>query len=323
MSAPAGATSDRLSPALRTEALEQLLVERELIDPAVMDKFIKTYEQDVGPLNGAKVVARAWTDPEYREWLLRDGTAAIKDMGFGGPQGEHMVVARADRRRPPRRRLHPVLLLPVAGPRAAAELVQGPGLPRGVVRTPRRVLREMGLEVPEGKDIQVWDSSAEVRYLVLPQRPAGTDGWDAEAPRRDRHARRDGRGRRGERPVTAVLDVAGAAAPPRSNGELVFAEPWESRAFGMAVTLADAGVVHLGRVPRRPGRPHRRLGGRPRAGRGLPLLPLLARRPRGPCWWRRARCPAPRWRERSALLAERPSGHDHADGEDHGHGHGH
>lgn len=181
MNAPAGDISGRLSPALRTEALEQLLVERELIDPAVMDKFITTYERDVGPLNGAKVVARAWTDPEYREWLLRDGSAAIKDMGYGGPQGEHMVVVEQTDD------VHHVVVCtlcscypwPILG--LPPSWYKDPAYRAGIVRTPRRVLREMGLDVPEGKDIQVWDSSAEVRYLVLPQRPAGTEDLDAEA----------------------------------------------------------------------------------------------------------------------------------------------
>jgi nitrile hydratase subunit alpha len=172
--------ADRLSPALRTEALEQLLVERGLADPAVMDTFIRTYEQDVGPLNGATVVARAWTDPEYREWLLRDGTAAIADLGFGGPQGEHMVVLEQTDE------VHHVVVCtlcscypwPVLG--LPPSWYKDPAYRAGMVRTPRRVLREMGLEVPEGRRIEVWDSSAEVRYLVLPRRPAGTGDLDAD-----------------------------------------------------------------------------------------------------------------------------------------------
>ncbi|MFC5063050.1 nitrile hydratase subunit alpha [Actinomycetospora atypica] len=172
---------DRPSPALRTEALEQLLVERGLADPAVMDTFIRTYEQDVGPLNGAKVVARAWTDPAYREWLLRDGTAAIADLGFGGPQGEHMVVLEQTDE------VHHVVVCtlcscypwPVLG--LPPSWYKDPAYRAGMVRTPRKVLREMGLEVPEGRRIEVWDSSAEVRYLVLPRRPAGTEGLDADA----------------------------------------------------------------------------------------------------------------------------------------------
>ncbi len=173
--------AERLSPALRTEALEQLLVERELVDPAVMDKFIKTYEQDVGPLNGAKVVARAWTDPDYRAWLLDDGTAAIKEMGFSGPQGEHIVVLEQTDE------VHHVVVCtlcscypwPVLG--LPPSWYKDPAYRSRVVREPRTVLAEMGLEVPTSTRIEVWDSSSEVRYLVLPQRPAGTESWDGDA----------------------------------------------------------------------------------------------------------------------------------------------
>ncbi|GAA4775482.1 nitrile hydratase subunit alpha [Actinomycetospora chlora] len=175
------APARRPEPARRTEALESLLVERGLIDPAVMDKFIKTYEQDVGPLNGAKVVARAWTDPEYRERLLAEGTAAIKELGFAGPQGEHIVVLEQTDE------VHHVVVCtlcscypwPVLG--LPPSWYKDPAYRARVVREPRAVLREMGCEVPEGKKIEVWDSSSEVRYLVLPQQPAGTEGWDAEA----------------------------------------------------------------------------------------------------------------------------------------------
>ena len=173
--------TDRIPPALRTEALEQLLVERELVDPAVMDKFIATYERDVGPLNGAKVVARAWTDPDYRAELLRDGTAAIKEMGFSGPQGEHIVVVEQSDD------VHHVVVCtlcscypwPVLGLPPA--WYKDPAYRARVVREPRTVLAEMGLDVPSDRRIEVWDSSAEVRYLVLPQRPAGTESWDADA----------------------------------------------------------------------------------------------------------------------------------------------
>ncbi len=173
--------TNRIPPALRTEALEQLLVERELVDPAVMDKFIATYERDVGPLNGAKVVARAWTDPDYRAALLRDGTAAIKEMGFSGPQGEHIVVLEQTDD------VHHVVVCtlcscypwPVLGLPPA--WYKDPAYRARVVREPRAVLAEMGLDVPAQRRIEVWDSSAEVRYLVLPQRPAGTASWDAEA----------------------------------------------------------------------------------------------------------------------------------------------
>ena len=174
------APTRRPEPAQRAEALESLLVERGLIDPAVMDKFIKTYEQDVGPLNGAKVVAKAWTDPEYRERLLAEGTSAIKELGFAGPQGEHIVVLEQTDE------VHHVVVCtlcscypwPVHG--LPPSWYKDPAYRARVVREPRTVLHEMGCDVPEGKRIEVWDSSSEVRYLVLPQQPAGTEGWDAE-----------------------------------------------------------------------------------------------------------------------------------------------
>ena len=121
--------ADHIDPAVRAEALASLLIERGLVDQATMDNFIKTYEQSVGPMNGAKVVARAWTDPGYAGRLLADGTAAIAELGFKGPQGEHIVVLREHPRGPPRGGVHALLVLPVAGARAAAVLVQGPVLP--------------------------------------------------------------------------------------------------------------------------------------------------------------------------------------------------
>lgn len=178
MTGPAGG---RLDPALRAEALEQLLTERALVDPAVMDGFIARYENEVGPMNGARVVARAWTDPGYRAWLLRDATAAIADMGFTGPQGEHMVALEQTDR------THHVVVCtlcscypwPVLG--LPPSWYKDPAYRARVVREPRAVLAEMGCAVPADVAISVWDSSAEVRYLVVPQRPAGTEGWDAEA----------------------------------------------------------------------------------------------------------------------------------------------
>ena len=168
-------SSDRISPALRTEALEQLLTERGLVDPGVMDKFIANYETNVGPLNGAKVVARAWTDPEYRARLLADGTAAIKELGIAGPQGEHIVVVENTPE------VHNVVVCtlcscypwPVLG--LPPSWYKDPAYRARVVREPRAVLREMGCELPDSTEIVVRDSSSEVRWLVLPQRPAGTE----------------------------------------------------------------------------------------------------------------------------------------------------
>ena len=167
--------------ALRTEALEQLLTERGLIDPSVMDKFIANYETNVGPLNGAKVVARAWVDPEYKARLLADGTAAIKEVAWGGgANGEHIVVVENTPQE------HNVVVCtlcscypwPVLG--LPPSWYKDPAYRARVVREPRAVLREMGLELPAETRILVRDSSSEVRWLVLPQRPAGTEGLSEE-----------------------------------------------------------------------------------------------------------------------------------------------
>ena len=167
--------------ALRTEALEQLLTERGLIDPSVMDKFIANYETNVGPLNGAKVVARAWVDPEYKARLLADGTAAIKEVAWGGgANGEHIVVVENTPQ------VHNVVVCtlcscypwPVLG--LPPSWYKDPAYRARVVREPRAVLREMGLELPAETQIVVRDSSSEVRWLVLPQRPAGTEELSEE-----------------------------------------------------------------------------------------------------------------------------------------------
>ncbi|MCU1663089.1 MAG: nitrile hydratase subunit alpha [Pseudonocardiales bacterium] len=169
-------STDRIPAALRTEALEQLLTERGLIDPNVMDKFITNYETNVGPLNGATVVAKAWTDPEYRQRLLDDGTAAIKELGFAGSQGEHIVVVENTAS------IHNVVVCtlcscypwPVLG--LPPSWYKDPAYRARVVREPRKVLSEMGLELADDVQITVHDSSSEVRWLVLPERPDGTEG---------------------------------------------------------------------------------------------------------------------------------------------------
>ena len=170
----------RIPPALRAEALEQILVERNLLDTAVMEKLISTYENDVGPLNGAKVVARAWVDPDYKKRLLEDGTAAIAELGYKGPQGEHIVVLE---NRPGVHHLvvctlcscypWPVLGLPPSW-------YKDPGYRAKAVRFPRQLLAEFGLELGDDVEIKVWDSSSEVRYMVLPERPEGTDDMTEE-----------------------------------------------------------------------------------------------------------------------------------------------
>ena len=170
----------RPSPSLRTEALEQLLTERGLVDPSVMDKFIANYETNVGPLNGAKVVAKAWTDPEYRQRLLEEGTSAIKELGFAGPQGEHIVVVENTPT------VHNVTVCtlcscypwPVLG--LPPSWYKDPAYRARVVREPRTVLSEMGLDLADDVEIIVRDSSSEVRWLVLPERPAGTEDLTEE-----------------------------------------------------------------------------------------------------------------------------------------------
>jgi nitrile hydratase len=163
--------------ATRAEALEALLVERGLVSEAAIDAVIAHYEHDVGPMNGARVVARAWVDPDYRARLLADGTAAIAELGYGGAQGEHMVVV------PNAPDVHNVVVCtlcscypwPVLG--LPPTWYKSPEYRSRVVREPRRVLSELGLELDPDVEVRVWDSSAEVRYLVLPERPAGTEGW--------------------------------------------------------------------------------------------------------------------------------------------------
>ena len=126
-------------------------------------------------MNGARVVARAWVDPAYRARLLADGTAAIAELGFGGPEGEHLSGRGEHAGGAQRRRVHAVLLLPVAGARSAAELVQEPAVPRPHGARAARAAARDGSRPPESVEIRVWDSSAEIRYMVLPERPAGSE----------------------------------------------------------------------------------------------------------------------------------------------------
>jgi len=165
----------------RVTALEELLVAKGYLRHEDIDNFVQTYEHDLGPMNGAKVVARAWTDPEYKERLLADGTAAIAELGFGGPEGDHLVVVENGDD------VHHVVVCtlcscypwPVLG--LPPEWYKSAPYRSRVVREPRVVLAEMGCDVPDDVRIEIWDSSAEARYLVLPQRPAGTDDLDEEA----------------------------------------------------------------------------------------------------------------------------------------------
>jgi len=165
---------------LRVRALETLLTEKGYVDPPALDELIETYETKVGPKNGARVVARAWADPDFRERLLNDATAAIAELGFIGRQGEHMVAVENTHD------THnmvvctlcscypwPVLGLPPVWYKSAPYRSRA-------VRDPRGVLAEFGVTLPDDTKIRIWDSTAEVRYLVIPRRPTGTDSWSEE-----------------------------------------------------------------------------------------------------------------------------------------------
>jgi nitrile hydratase subunit alpha len=164
----------------RTRALESILLEKGLLTPEAVDKVVSAYERDIGPLNGAKVVARAWVDPEYKKHLLADGTAAIAELGIGGMQGEHMVAVENTPT------VHNVIVCtlcscypwPVLG--LPPTWYKSPPYRSRLVIEPRQVLKEFGLELDESTEIRVWDSSAEIRYMVLPERPEGTEGMTEE-----------------------------------------------------------------------------------------------------------------------------------------------
>jgi nitrile hydratase len=166
---------------LRVRALQTLLTQKGYIAPAALDEIVDTYQTRIGPRNGARVVARAWSDPAFNDWLLRDASAAIASLGYSGRQGEHMVAL------PNTQQVHnmvvctlcscypwPVLGLPPVWYKSAPYRSRA-------VRDPRGVLADFGVTLPAQQEIRVWDSTAEVRYLVIPQRPAGTEGLDEAA----------------------------------------------------------------------------------------------------------------------------------------------
>jgi nitrile hydratase len=168
-------TAPETGPAVRVKALESLLGEKGLIDPKALDLLVETYEKRIGPRNGARVVARAWVDPAYKARLLRDASAAIAELGFSGVQGEDMMVLENTPA------VHNVVVCTLCScypwPTLGLPPVwykSAPYRSRAVI-DPRGVLREFGLELPPNVEIRVWDTSAEVRYLVLPERPAGTE----------------------------------------------------------------------------------------------------------------------------------------------------
>lgn len=166
---------------VRVRALQTLLTQKGYVDPAALDAIVETYEHEVGPHNGARVVARAWTDASYREWLLQDATAAVADMGYSGRQGEHLVAVANT---PTEHHMvvctlcscypWPVLGLPPVWYKSAAYRSR-------TVREPRAVLADFGVALAPEVAVKVWDSTAEMRYLVLPMQPPGTQGWSAEA----------------------------------------------------------------------------------------------------------------------------------------------
>ncbi|MDB0012593.1 nitrile hydratase subunit alpha [Paracoccaceae bacterium] len=168
-------------PALRVKALESLLVEKGLVDPAALDAIIETYEHKIGPQNGAAVVARAWREPKFRTALFTDATAAVSEMGFYGRQGEHIVALENTDRQ------HNLVVCTLCSCYPWPLLGIPPGWYKSdayrarAVREPRKVLAEFGLELARDVALKTWDSTAEIRYLVIPQQPAGTQEWSAEA----------------------------------------------------------------------------------------------------------------------------------------------
>ena len=172
--------SELSDTALRVRALESLLVEKGYVDPAALDELIETYETRIGPKNGARVVAKAWADAGYLQQLRDDATSAIADLGYIGRQGEHMVALEntADTHNMVVCTLCSCYPWPVLG--LPPTWYKSPPYRSRAVANPRGVLEEFGVYLPGTTSVRVWDSTAEVRYLVIPQRPAGTDGWSEE-----------------------------------------------------------------------------------------------------------------------------------------------
>jgi len=169
------------APALRVKALETILTRKGLIDPAALDEIIDTYENKIGPRNGAHVVARAWSDPEFLAALREDADKVLAEMGYYGRQGEHMVVVENTPD------THNIVVCTLCSCYPWPLLGIPPGWYKSdayrarVVREPRKVLADFGVNLPDETAVRVWDSTAEMRYLVLPMRPKGTEGWSEEA----------------------------------------------------------------------------------------------------------------------------------------------
>lgn len=166
--------------ALKVKALEALLEEKGLVNPAALDAIVDTFENKVGPRNGARVVARAWTDPAFRKRLLADATTAVAELGFGGPEGGHLVAVENTPR------VHNLVVCTLCSCYPWSVLGLPPAWYKSfayrsrAVRDPRGLLNEFGLEIPAQVEVRVWDSSAEQRYIVIPQRPAGTEGMSED-----------------------------------------------------------------------------------------------------------------------------------------------
>ena len=234
---------------IQVKAIEALLVEKNLVSDALLDGILDSYENDIGPLNGCRVVARAWTDPSYKARLLEDGTEAVAELGFDGLQGEHLVVVENTPE------THNVIVCALCSCYPWPVL----GLPpfwyksqsyrSRVIGEPREVLQEFGLEFDEEVQIQVWNSNFKTRYMVLPERPAGTEHMTEDElvhiVTRDSMIGVAQVGlERTQSPGLSqrqVSDMQGSAALPRKSGELQFQDPWEGEAFAMAVALCEQG----------------------------------------------------------------------------------
>lgn len=240
---------------IRAKAIESILTEKGLVTPDNLDAVINAYENDLGPLNGAKVVAHAWVDPAYKARLLTDGTAAVAELGFGGLQSEHLVVVENTAS------VHNVVVCtlcscypwPVLG--LPPFWYKSPAYRSRVGGNPRGVLREFGLEFDDSVEILVWNSSAETRYLVLPERPHGTEQMTEEElaalVTRDAmigvaRVQLDTQRAPSTLSQRHIADMEGEAALPRQSGELVFQDPWEGCVFAMTVALCERGLYPWG-----------------------------------------------------------------------------
>ena len=233
----------------RVDKMEALLLEKGLVSQGALDKLADIYENDLGPMNGAKVVARAWVDPDFKKRLLEDATSAIAELGFGGLQGEHMVAKENTSD------VHNVVVCtlcscypwPVLG--LAPCWYKSFAYRSKVVIEPREVLKNLVLTLPDDVEVRVWDSSAEIRYLVIPERPEGTENLNeselAEIIERDSMigvtkvsaAMKEERKAKSE-----IAEMSGSAALPRKSGEMVFHDDWERKSFTLAVSLSEQGL---------------------------------------------------------------------------------